>query len=86
MDKILFVGLNIADAWLTKGALNLGAIELNPVTAGWGSNVIAKGIVAIIVILALHWFYKEKLLLPLNFVLFGVVLWNLATNMILRVI
>ncbi len=86
MDKILFVGLNMADAWLTKSALNLGAIELNPVTVGWGSNVIAKGIVAIIVILALYLFYKEKLLLPLNFVLFGVVLWNLATNMILRVI
>jgi len=86
MDKILFVGLNIADAWLTKATLNLGAIELNPITAGWGSNVIAKGIVAIIVILALYWFYKEKLLRPLNFVLFGVVLWNLATNMILRVI
>ena len=86
MDKILFVGLNIADAWLTKATLSLGAIELNPITAGWGSNVIAKGIVAIIVILALYWFYKEKLLRPLNFVLFGVVLWNLATNMILRVI
>ncbi len=86
MDKILFVGLNIADAWLTKSALNLGAIELNPVTVGWGSNVIAKGAVAIIVILALYLFYKEKLLLPLNFVLFGVVLWNLATNMILGVI
>ncbi len=86
MDKILFVGLNIVDAWLTKAALNLGAIELNPIMAGWGSNVIAKGIVAIIVILALYWFYKEKLLRPLNFVLFGVVLWNLATNMILRVI
>ncbi len=86
MDKILFVGLNMADAWLTKGALNLGAIELNPVTVGWGSNVIAKGTIAIIVILALYWFYKEKLLRPLNFVLFGVVLWNLATNMILRVI
>ena len=86
MDEVLFVGLNMADAWLTKGALNLGAIELNPVTVGWGSNVIAKGTVAIIVILALYWFYKEKLLRPLNFVLFGVVLWNLATNMILRVI
>ena len=86
MDEVLFVGLNMADAWLTKGALKLGAIELNPVTVGWGSNVIAKGTVAIIVILALYWFYKEKLLRPLNFVLFGVVLWNLATNMILRVI
>jgi len=86
MDKILFVGLNIADAWLTKATLSLGAIELNPITAGWGGNVIAKGIVAIIVILALYWFYKEKLLRPLNFVFFGIVLWNLAVNMILRVI
>jgi len=37
MDKILFVGLNIADAWLTKATLSLGAIELNPITAGWGT-------------------------------------------------
>ena len=72
-----FVGLNMIDAQLTKMALAKGAIELNPIVSPYGSNIAIKGLVALVIAGLLYHFKKEKLLLGLNLIFTGIVLWNL---------
>ncbi len=78
MPAAMFITLNILDAYLTKMALAVGAMELNPLVAFIGSSMIAKGVMAITLVFILYYFRKERALWPLNFVLFGVILWNSA--------
>jgi hypothetical protein len=79
IPAVVFVALNIADAYLTKISLMSGAIELNPLMAGVGSSMISKGLIGVAVAVALYFFGKENLLWLLNLALFGIVLWNSAT-------
>jgi len=85
MKSPIFIGLNLADAYLTKTALALGAIELNPIGVLWTSMVI-KGLVALAVVVGLHFWGKEKLLLPLCLAMFGICCWNLAACFTLEVV
>jgi hypothetical protein len=82
MPAITFVALNIADAYLTKMSLKAGAIEVNPLMASLGSSIITKGIIAAVLVSALYFLGKERILWLLNFALFGIILWNLATYLI----
>ena len=82
---IIFVGLNVCDAYLTKAALSMGAAELNPLATTWGSDLIAKVLVATGILLLLYAFNKEKLLWPVNMLFLGVVLWNLAVCAVIKV-
>ena len=82
---IIFIGLNLCDAYLTKTALPMGATELNPLVITWGSSLIAKALVATGIVLLLYAFEKEKLLWAVNMVLLGVVLWNLAVCVVIKV-
>jgi len=82
MPAITFVALNIADAYLTRISITAGAIEINPLMAGLGSSMIVKGIIAVALVSALYFVGKERILWLLNFALFGIILWNLATYLI----
>jgi hypothetical protein len=82
MPAITFIALNMADAYLTKMSLMAGAIELNPLMASLGSSIITKGIIALTLVSALYFLGKERILWLLNFALFGIILWNLATYLI----
>ena len=82
---IIFVGLNVCDAYLTKAALSMGAAELNPLATIWGSDLIAKVLVATGILLLLYAFNKEKLLWPVNMLFLGVVVWNLAVCGVIKV-
>jgi|GEM_PF-1842615 len=75
----LFVGLNVADAWLTRRALCMGALELNPIAVHFGDSLVIKGLLALVIVLTIVHFGKPKLLWPLNLGMFAVVLWNSAT-------
>ena len=83
MPAVVFVGLNIADAYLTKMSLMAGAIEINPLMTGIGSSMISKGLLGLVIALALYYFGKESMLWLLNIALFGIVLWNSATYLII---
>ena len=83
MPAAMFITLNILDAYSTKMALAAGAMELNPLMTSIGSSMIAKGLIAIALVFILNYFEKERVLWPLNFALFGVVLWNLTIYWIL---
>lgn len=82
---IIFIGLNLCDAYLTKTALSMGATELNPLLTTWGSSLIAKGLVATGIVLILYFFNKEKLLWVVNMVLLGLVLWNFGMCVVSKV-
>ena len=82
MTAAMFVALNIMDAYLTKAALAVGAVEVNPLMTSIGSSMITKGLIAIALVFILYWFGKERVLWPLNFMLFGLVLWNSAIHCI----
>ena len=78
MPAALFVTLNVVDAFLTKTALSMGAVEFNPVMATIGSNMLIKGGIALALAFLLYYFRQRRALWLLNIILFGVVLWNLS--------
>lgn len=75
---IIFIGLNILDAYLTKAGLAVGAMEVNPVAAPFASSMFLKGLVATVIVIGLYFWGKEHLLLPLCLGMFGICLWNLS--------
>ena len=83
MSATVFVILNLMDAYLTKAGLAMGASEVNPLMASIGGSMIAKGLIAVALVFILYWFRKERVLWPLNLILFGVILWNSAVYGIL---
>jgi len=84
IPAVLFVALNITDAYLTKVGLMAGAIEINPLMTSFGSSIISKGLIGIAVALVLYFLGKERMLWLLNIALFGIVLWNSATCLIIN--
>jgi len=78
MAALLFLLLNLADAYLTKLALGMGMSELNPVAVGFGDSMVLKGLVAVLVIFLLYIYRRERFLWLLNLAFFGVVSWNFA--------
>ena len=83
MAAIMFITFNLIDAYLTKTALTMGAVEVNPLMTSTGGSIIVKGLVAIALVLILYWFQRERVLWWLNFMFFGVILWNSAVYGIL---
>ena len=78
MPAALFVTLNVVDAFLTKTAISVGAVEFNPVMASVGSSIIAKGAIAVALAFLLYYFRQKRALWLLNGFLLCVILWNLA--------
>jgi len=74
---IAFILLNIIDAYLTKEALGMGAVELNPIGMFWGDMVV-KGLIAVVIVAGLCFCKQEKLLLPLSLGMVAICCWNCA--------
>jgi len=83
IPAVVFVALNITDAYLTRMSLMAGAIEINPLMTSVGSSMISKGLIGVAVALALYFFGKERMLWLLNTALFGILLWNSATYLMI---
>jgi hypothetical protein len=84
MRAALFVTLNVVDAFLTKTALAVGAVEFNPIMGTIGSSIMAKGAIALSLAFFLYYFKQRRVLWLLNLGLFGIILWNLATCLIMN--
>ncbi|MBN2186638.1 MAG: hypothetical protein JW732_04215 [Dehalococcoidia bacterium] len=84
MKGLIFIGLNVADAYLTKMSLQLGAIELNPLGALW-SNMVIKAIAATAIVIGLCVWRKQSTLGPLYLVMFGICSWSLVMCFTLQV-
>ena len=44
VSATLFIGLNLADAWVTKQLLAHGGGEANAIASAYGSNMLIKGL------------------------------------------
>ena len=75
-NGLVFVGLNLADAWLTKQLIAIGSWEGNPIVASYGDNMLIKGVLALAIVLILARFGRLKLLWVLNVAILAVVFWN----------
>lgn len=85
--SILFVVLNLIDAWLTKQAFALGEVELNPVVNyfGYGDNLLVKGLLALAIVLIFRYFGKSHLFWYLNILMVGVIFWNTSVLAVLKI-
>jgi len=83
MKGLIFMGLNMADALLTKEAMSMGAVELMPL-ARIADGLLWRGIIAAAVIVGLYRLGRERLLLPLNIALIGICFWNFQACFILK--
>lgn len=72
----MFIGLNLADAWVTKQLLVHGGGEANAIVSAYGSNMFIKGFVALTIVLILVSLDKTNLLKVLNMCMVAVVLWT----------
>jgi hypothetical protein len=74
---VIFIALNILDAWLTRLALGLGSQELNPfLSMGFGSSMLLKGLIAAGIVTALVLFKRDRLLKLLNVGMVLICAWN----------
>jgi len=74
---LVFVGLNVLDAWLTGIALGAGSYELNPFLGmRFGSNMLIKGLISAAIVAALVLFKRGRLLKPLSLGMLIICVWN----------
>ena len=76
INSPVFVGLNLADAWLTKELVAHGGGEANAIVSLYGSSMLIKGFLATVAVLILIRLGKAKLLKVLNLCMVAVVLWT----------
>jgi len=74
---MIFVGLSIADAYLTQLVLAVGGVELNPLAVPFGSSMLARGLLAVAIVATISLAGKRHWLHPLNVLILWVVVWNL---------
>jgi len=81
--SVVFIGLNILDAWLTGLALGAGHYELNPFLGmKFGSNMLVKGLISAGIVAALVLFKRGRLLKPLSLGMSLVCTWNCVAVLI----
>jgi hypothetical protein len=74
---VVFIGLNILDAWLTRVALGLGSYELNPLLGmRFGSSMLIKGLISAQIVTALVLLKRGGLLKPLTLGMLLICAWN----------
>ena len=74
---VIFIGLNILDAWLTGIALGAGNYELNPFLGmRFGSNMLVKGLISAGIVAALVLIKRGRLLKPLSLGMSIICIWN----------
>jgi hypothetical protein len=74
---VVFIGLNILDAWLTRVALGAGGYELNPFLGmRFGSSILVKGLSSFLIVIILVLFERGWLLRPLSILMLLICTWN----------
>ena len=74
---VVFIGLNILDAWLTRVALGFGSYEFNPfIDIRLGNSMLVKGLVSFLIVIILVWVERGGLLKPLSIGMLLICIWN----------
>ena len=71
-----FVALNVADAWLIRQLVGKGFHEASTIVTAYDSNLVVKGLLALVIVWLLVRCNKAWLLLILTCFMLVVVLWN----------
>jgi hypothetical protein len=80
---VVFIALNILDAWLTGLALRTGNYELNPfLGTRFGSNMLVKWPISAGIVVALVLFKRDRLLKPLSLGISLICTWNCVVALI----
>ena len=66
INGLIFVGLNLADAWVTKELIAHGGGEANSLVSAYGSDMLIKGLLALVIVFILAGIGKARLLKLLN--------------------
>lgn len=74
---VVFIGLNILDAWLTRVAIGFGSYEFNPfIDIRLGNSMLVKGLVSFLIVIILVWVERGGLLKPLSIGMLLICIWN----------
>ncbi len=75
LQGLLFIFLNIADAWLTEQLIANGGAEANPIVDGYGASLAIKALLAVLIVAIIGVLGKVRFLRLLNAGMLLVVLW-----------
>lgn len=84
MAELIFIGLNVIDAYLLGMNLGLGVIEINPMVPPLAANAGARGLTAIAIIIIFYLIKKGNLLGWANLIIFGLISWHFVSGEILH--
>jgi hypothetical protein len=76
LQGLLFIFLNIGDAWLTERLIANGGAEANPIVESYGASLAIKTLLAVVIVAILGIADKPRLLRLLNIGMLLVVLWT----------
>ena len=76
LQGLLFIFLNIADAWLTEQLIANGGAEANPIVDGYGASLAIKALLAVLIVTLVAVTGKARFLRLLNIGMILVVLWT----------
>ena len=76
LQGLLFIFLNIADAWLTEQLIVNGGAEANPIVDGYGASLAVKALLAVFIVAVLGVTGKARFVRLLNVGMLLVVLWT----------
>jgi hypothetical protein len=76
MAALIFIGLNVIDAWLTRIDLALEAFELSPLVPPFAANLMTRGLVAIVIILIFYLIKKEGFIWWANLLMLVPISWH----------
>ncbi len=76
MAALALLGLNLADALLSRMNLKLGEVGLSPLVPPFEANLMARGLAAIAIILTLYLIRKRDWLWWLNGLMVCLISWH----------
>lgn len=76
MAALIFICLNVIDGWLTRIDLALEASELSPLAPPFAANLMARGLVALVIILMFYLVKKEGLIWWANLLMLIPISWH----------
>ena len=76
LQGLLFIFLNIADAWLTERLIDNGGAEANPIVDGYGASLAIKALLAVFIVAVLGVIGKPRYLRLLNIGMLMIVVWT----------
>ena len=76
LQGLLFIFLNITDAWLTERLIVNGGAEANPIVESYGASLAIKALLSVLVVASLGVIGKTRYLRLLNIGMLLIVVWT----------